>query len=300
MAARNVLIETELDNLVPRSRGKVRDIYEIHSQLLLVTTDRVSAFDVVLPTGIPDKGKVLNQLSLYWFDKTRDLVPNHVVSSDIDEFPEELARHRDQLAGRSMLVAKLDPVPFECVVRGYLYGSGWKEYQTSQSVCGISLPNGMRLAEKFDSPLFTPATKATSGHDINVSEDVMAEGLGSELTARLREISLKLYELGSREAKDKGIIIADTKFEFGLHPDTGELFLIDEVLTPDSSRFWPLEEYEPGREQPSFDKQFVREYLETLDWDKKPPGPELPQDVVEGTRERYLRAYRSLTGKSDL
>ena len=300
MAVPNVIIETDLGDLVPRARGKVRDIYEIGGHLLLVATDRISAFDVVLPNGIPDKGKVLNQLSMFWFDKSRDLVENHVVTSDVDAYPDELAPYREQLALRSMLVAKLEPVPFECVVRGYLYGSGWKEYQQKQSVCDISLPEGMRLADKFEAPLFTPATKATSGHDVNVSETVMADALGEELTARLKSISLQLYELGRREAADKGIIIADTKFEFGSDPHTGELYLIDEVLTPDSSRFWPRVDYEPGHDQPSFDKQFVREYLETLDWDKKPPGPELPADVVEGTRERYLRAYRSLTGKSDL
>ena len=300
MAVANVVIETDLGGLVPRARGKVRDIYEIGKHLLLVATDRISAFDVVLPNGIPDKGKVLNQLSIYWFDKSRDLVENHVVTSDVDAYPDELAPYREQLALRSMLVAKLEPVPFECVVRGYLYGSGWKEYQQKQSVCGISLPEGMRLADKFEAPLFTPAAKATSGHDVNVSETVMADALGEELTARLKNISLQLYALGRREAADKGIIIADTKFEFGSDPHTGELYLIDEVLTPDSSRFWPRVDYEPGHDQPSFDKQFVREFLETLDWDKKPPGPELPADVVEGTRERYLHAYRSLTGKSDL
>ncbi len=300
MAVANVVIETDLGDLVPRARGKVRDIYEIGGHLLLVATDRISAFDVVLPNGIPDKGKVLNQLSMYWFDKSRDLVENHVVTSNVDAYPDELAPYREQLALRSMLVAKLEPVPFECVVRGYLYGSGWKEYQQKQSVCGISLPEGMRLADKFEAPLFTPATKATSGHDVNVSETVMADALGEELTARLKNISLQLYELGRREAADKGIIIADTKFEFGSDPHTGELYLIDEVLTPDSSRFWPRADYDPGHDQPSFDKQFVREYLETLDWDKKPPGPELPADVVEGTRERYLSAYRCLTGKTDL
>ena len=300
MTVENVVIETDLGGLVPRARGKVRDIYEIGKHLLLVATDRISAFDVVLPNGIPDKGKVLNQLSIYWFDKSRDLVENHVVTSDVDAYPEELAPYREQLALRSMLVAKLEPVPFECVVRGYLYGSGWKEYQQKQSVCGISLPEGMRLADKFEAPLFTPAAKATSGHDVNVSETVMADALGEELTAQLKNISLQLYELGRREAADKGIIIADTKFEFGSDSHTGELYLIDEVLTPDSSRFWPRVDYEPGHVQPSFDKQFVREFLETLDWDQKPPGPELPADVVEGTRERYLRAYRSLTGKSDL
>jgi phosphoribosylaminoimidazole-succinocarboxamide synthase len=254
----------------------------------------------VLPDGIPDKGKVLNQLSMYWFDKSRDLVNNHVVTSDVDAYPDELAPYREQLALRSMLVTKLEPVPFECVVRGYLYGSGWKEYQKEQSVCGISLPAGMQLADKFDAPLFTPATKATSGHDVNVSETVMADAMGEELTARLKDISLQLYELGRREAAEKGIIIADTKFEFGRDPKTTELYLIDEVLTPDSSRFWPQDGYAPGRDQPSFDKQFVREYLETLDWDKAPPGPALPAEVIEGTRERYLYAYRSLTGKTDL
>ena len=300
MAGTSVVLETDLGDIVPRARGKVRDIYEIGSHLLLVATDRISAFDVVLPNGIPDKGKVLNQLSMYWFDKSRDLVDNHVVTSDVDAYPDELAPYREQLALRSMLVTKLEPVPFECVVRGYLYGSGWKEYQQEQSVCGISLPEGMRLADKFDAPLFTPATKATSGHDVNVSETVMADALGEELTARLKDVSLQLYELGRREAADKGIIIADTKFEFGRDPKTAELYLIDEVLTPDSSRFWPRDDYAPGRDQPSFDKQFVREYLETLDWDKLPPGPELPAEVLEGTRERYLYAYRSLTGKTDL
>ena len=300
MAGTSVVLETDLGDIVPRARGKVRDIYEIGSHLLLVATDRISAFDVVLPNGIPDKGKVLNQLSMYWFDKSRDLVDNHVVTSDVDTYPDELAPYREQLALRSMLVTKLEPVPFECVVRGYLYGSGWKEYRQEQSVCGISLPEGMRLADKFDAPLFTPATKATSGHDVNVSETVMADALGEELTARLKDVSLRLYELGRREAADKGIIIADTKFEFGRDPKTAELYLIDEVLTPDSSRFWPRDDYAPGRDQPSFDKQFVREYLETLDWDKLPPGPELPAEVIEGTRERYLYAYRSLTGKTDL
>jgi phosphoribosylaminoimidazole-succinocarboxamide synthase len=300
VAGTSVVLETDLGDIVPRARGKVRDIYEIGSHLLLVATDRISAFDVVLPNGIPDKGKVLNQLSMYWFDKSRGLVDNHVVTSDVDAYPDELAPYREQLALRSMLVTKLEPVPFECVVRGYLYGSGWKEYRQEQSVCGISLPVGMRLADKFDAPLFTPATKATSGHDVNVSETVMADALGEELTARLKDVSLRLYELGRREAADKGIIIADTKFEFGRDPKTAELYLIDEVLTPDSSRFWPRDDYAPGRDQPSFDKQFVREYLETLDWDKLPPGPELPAEVIEGTRERYLYAYRSLTGKTDL
>ncbi len=296
----NVLIESSLDNTTLRSRGKVRDIYEIGEHLLLVTTDRVSAFDVVLPNGIPGKGSILNQLSLFWFEKSQDLVLNHVVTGDPDAYPAELQRFRDQLARRSMLVKKLEPIPFECVVRGYLYGSGWKEYRKTGSVCGIELPSGMQQADRFDEPLFTPSTKPATGHDINVSEDVMADALGRELTERLKKISLDLYKLGQREAEQKDIIIADTKFEFGREPQNGDIYLIDEVLTPDSSRFWPREEYAPGSEQPSFDKQFVREYLETLDWNKKPPGPALPAEVVDGTRERYLRAYRSLTGRSDL
>jgi phosphoribosylaminoimidazole-succinocarboxamide synthase len=295
----STLLETKLGQLEPRSRGKVRDIYEVGDDLLIVTTDRVSAFDVVLPSAIPDKGRVLNQLSLYWFERTKQLVPNHVITADVSAYPEPLAPFSDSLDKRSMLVRKLSPLPFECVVRGYLYGSGWKEYQSQSSVCGIPLPAGMRMADKLETPLFTPSTKATSGHDVNVSEEYMANELGSELTSKLRQLSLEIYELGRSEADEKGILIADTKFEFG-RDEHGEIFLIDEVLTPDSSRFWPKETYAPGQEQPSFDKQFVREYLETLDWDKKPPGPELPADVVAGTRERYLRAYRSLTGKADL
>jgi phosphoribosylaminoimidazole-succinocarboxamide synthase len=295
----NVLIESELTGVPRRSRGKVRDVYEIDDLLLIVATDRISAFDVVLPNGIPDKGKVLNQLSLYWFERTRELVPHHVVTADVSHYPPLLAPFADRLRLRSMLVKKLEPIPFECVVRGYLYGGGWKDYLRTGSLCGIPLAPGMKLAQKLDEPLFTPATKATSGHDVNVSEAAMAERLGAEMTARLKRHALDLYALGSAEAAAKGLLIADTKFEFGLDPD-GELFLIDEVLTPDSSRFWPQESYEAGREQPSYDKQFVREYLETLDWDKTPPGPELPPEVVAGTRERYLTAYRKLTGRTDL
>jgi phosphoribosylaminoimidazole-succinocarboxamide synthase len=296
----NVLVDTRLDALPLRSKGKVRDVYELDGKLLIITTDRISAFDVVLPTGIPDKGRVLNQLSLYWFERTRDIVPNHVIEGDFDRYPEVLAPFERELRQRSMLVKKLEPVPFECVVRGYLYGSGWKEYQKTGSVCGIPLPKAMSLADPFEEPLFTPSTKAAIGHDLNVSEDAMADALGVDLTERLRDISLSLYRLGSEEAESKGILIADTKFEFGLDPRSRELYLIDEVMTPDSSRFWPKDRYRPGQDQPSFDKQFVREYLESLDWDKTPPGPELPQDVVAGTRARYLEAYRLLTGRSDL
>lgn len=297
----NVLLESNLGEVPLRSRGKVRDIYEVSDKLLLVTSDRVSAFDVVLPNGIPEKGKVLNQLSLFWFEQTSHLVPNHVVTADVDAYPTELSPYADQLKSRSTLARKLTPVPFECVVRGYLYGSGLKEYQSLGSVCGISLPSGMRQADRFPEPLFTPSTKAESGHDENVSQAYMANALGSELTERLKDLSLSIYDLGRNLAQEKDIIIADTKFEFGQDPESGELVLIDEVLTPDSSRFWPAEEYEPGRDQPSFDKQFVREYLETLDdWDKNPPGPSLPDDVVAGTSERYLRAYRALTARTDL
>ena len=296
----NVIVDTRLDALPLRSKGKVRDVYELDGKLLIVTTDRISAFDVVLPTGIPDKGKVLNQLSLYWFDRTRSIVPNHVIEGDFDRYPDVLAPFAHELRLRSMLVKKLEPVPFECVVRGYLYGSGWKEYQKTGSVCGIPLPKGLSLASRFEEPLFTPSTKATAGHDVNVSEEAMSDTLGANLTELLREIALSLYRLGSAEAESKGILIADTKFEFGLDPGTSELYLIDEVMTPDSSRFWPKDRYRPGQDQPSFDKQFVREYLESLDWDKTPPGPELPPDVVAGTRTRYLEAYRLLTGRNDL
>jgi phosphoribosylaminoimidazole-succinocarboxamide synthase len=296
----NVLVDTRLDGLTLRSKGKVRDVYEVDGKLLIITTDRISAFDVVLPTGIRDKGKVLNQLSLYWFERTRGIVPNHVIEGNFDRYPARLTPFESELRLRSMLVRKLEPVPFECVVRGYLYGSGWKEYQKTGSVCGIPLPKGLRLADRFEEALFTPSTKAATGHDVNVSEEEVAESLGAELTARLREVSLSLYRLGSAEAESKGILIADTKFEFGLDPQSKELYLIDEVMTPDSSRFWPKDRYRPGQDQPSFDKQFVREYLERLDWDKTPPGPELPPDVVAGTRARYLEAYRLLTGRTDL
>lgn len=294
----DVLLETNLNDIPLSRKGKVRDVYEIDDMLLMITTDRISAFDVVLPNGIPDKGKVLTQLSSYWFDKTRSLVPNHVISSRIADYPPRLAPFHDQLEGRSMLVRRLSPVPFECVVRGYLYGSGWKEYREQGSVCGIELPPGMVLAQKLSQPLFTPATKAESGHDVNISERAMARELGSELAERLKQLSLQIYELGRNEAETKGIIIADTKMEFGIDDEDGSLYVIDELLTPDSSRFWPKDEYQPGRDQPSYDKQFVREYLETLDWDKTPPGPELPEEVVLGTRDRFHQAFSSLTGEA--
>ena len=289
------VLTTSLEGVALRSRGKVRDIYAVDDQLLLVTTDRVSAFDVVLPEGIPEKGRVLNSLSAWWLRRTGHIVPNHLVTDDVDEYPEVLAPAKGMLDGRSMLVRRLNPIPFECVMRGFLYGSGWKEYGREGSVCGISLPSGMQLAERFPEPLFTPATKAEDGHDENVSEDFMANALGRELTTRLHAISREIYASGVEWAAARGIIIADTKFEFG-HDDDGNLYVIDEVLTPDSSRFWPADEYAPGKLQSSFDKQYVRDYLETVDWNKEPPAPHLPGDIVHGTTERFLSAYRQITG----
>ena len=289
------ILRTALDGATLLNRGKVRDIYEVEGNLLLVTTDRVSAFDVVLPEGIPEKGRVLNSIAGFWLRRTTGIVRNHLISDDVDEYPEVLAPAKSVLEGRSMLVKKLRPVPFECVMRGFLYGSGWKEYRREGSVCGISLPEGMQLAERFPEPLFTPATKATDGHDINVSEDYMANELGRELTERLHRISREIYLSGVEWAAARGIIIADTKFEFGQDED-GEIHLIDEVLTPDSSRFWPADDYAPGKLQASFDKQFVRDYLETTDWNKEPPPPHLPDEVVRGTTERFLSIYERLTG----
>ncbi len=294
----SVIFETALSGLPVYRRGKVRDVYEVEDHLLIVATDRISAFDVVLPTGIPDKGKVLNQLSLHWFARTEHIQPNHVVTADVDRYPVSLGEWRRRLEKRSMLVRHAKPIPFECVVRGYLYGGGWGEYQRTGEVSGIALPPGLKQAEKFPEPLFTPSTKEESGHDVPVSEDVLVNELGSDLAGRLKDVSLKLYQYGSQEAEAKGIIIADTKFEFGLDGD--ELIVIDELMTPDSSRFWPREGFVPDRTQPSFDKQFVRDYLGTLDWDKTPPGPNLPDTVVAGTRERYWQVFRALTGRTAL
>ena len=274
------------------SRGKVRDIYDLGDRLLIVATDRLSAFDVVLPTPIPDKGRVLTQLSLFWFEKLRDIVPHHVISAT--EFPPILAAVSEQLRGRAMLVRRTEPIPIECVVRGYLSGSGWKEYKASGKVCGIALPAGLRESDKLPEPIFTPATKAQSGHDENISFEDAADRIGRELAARLREVSLEIYRRAAAYALERGIIIADTKFEFGLAGI--ELVWIDEALTPDSSRFWPAADYAPGGPQPSFDKQYVRDYLERIGWKKQPPAPELPPDVVEATRARYLEAHRRLTG----
>jgi phosphoribosylaminoimidazole-succinocarboxamide synthase len=289
----SVVWETNLAGAKLLSRGKVRDIYEVGGCLLLVATDRISAFDVVLPTPIPDKGRVLTQLSRFWFERLAGVVPNHVL--DHQELPAELAAQRDQLEGRSMLCRKTQPLPVECVVRGYLVGSGWKDYRATGKVCGIPLPAGLRESDKLPEPLFTPSTKATQGHDENISFDDVVRQIGGPLAERVRSISVDLYRRAAEYATPRGIILADTKFEFGLID--GELIWIDEALTPDSSRFWPAAGYEPGRPQPSFDKQFVRDYLERIGWDKLPPGPELPADVVNGTREKYREAYRLLAGQ---
>jgi phosphoribosylaminoimidazole-succinocarboxamide synthase len=299
------LLETSLEGLSLNRRGKVRDVYEIalpsgEPALLIVATDRISAFDYVLGSGIPDKGKVLTQLSGFWFERVGDLVPHHLISLDVDEFPEPARQHRDVLRGRTMLARRTDPIPIECVARGYLSGSGWKEYQQSGSVCGVRLPAGLRESDRLPAPIFTPATKADSGHDVNITEEEAGRLVGSDLIARLKSLTLEIYRRGTEHAESKGIIIADTKFEFGMvgvgNPAT-DVVLIDEVLTPDSSRFWPQAAYEPGHGQPSFDKQFVRDYLEDIKWNKQPPVPALPDDVIRRTREKYIDAYRLLSGR---
>ena len=276
-------------------RGKVRDVYDLKDKLLVVSTDRISCFDVVLPTSIPHKGEILTRLSLFWFEFTKDITPNHFISGKIEDYPRELQKYRNILEGRSMLVKKARSIPVECVVRGYLSGSGWKEYRDTQSVCGIKLPKGLRESDKLPEPIFTPATKEDVGHDINVSQEFVEKELGKDITGRLKETSLALYEKASRYAESKGIIIADTKFELGVYEN--KVILIDEVLTPDSSRFWPKDKYKSGGPQPSFDKQFVRDYLETLTWDKTPPAPELPREIVEKTSEKYIQALRMITGR---
>jgi phosphoribosylaminoimidazole-succinocarboxamide synthase len=286
---------TGLDRL-PRKQGKVRDVYDLGGRLLLVASDRISAFDWVLPTPIPDKGRVLSSLSEFWFDLLG--VPNHLISTNVDDFPVALDdATRRGLRGRAMLVRKAKVAPFECVVRGYLSGSGWKEYRQSGSVCGVSLPAGLVESDRLPTPIFTPATKAESGHDENVSFDVMAEALGAEVAGRLRDVSLAVYAKGAELALSRGLILADTKFEWGFDEQTSELLLIDEVLTPDSSRYWDVATYRPGGAQPSFDKQYVRDWLETTGWDKSSEPPELPADVVAGTRSRYVDAYERLTGR---
>lgn len=290
-----VVLETNLSGLTLARRGKVRDVYDLGEHLLIVATDRISAFDYVLGSGIPDKGKVLTQISAFWFDHLGDLVPHHCLSVDVNDFPAEARAHRDILRGRSMLVKKTEPLPVECVARGYLVGSGWKDYKKTGAVCGVNLPSGLRESDRLPQAIFTPATKAESGHDENISEAHAGEIVGSDLIHRLRELTLEIYARGVEHSNERGIILADTKFEFGLIGD--QLLLIDEVLTPDSSRFWPADGYVPGRAQPSFDKQFVRDHLEHIGWNKQPPVPSLPDDVVTRTRDKYLEAYRRITGR---
>jgi len=295
-ALESVLLETDFAGLELYASGKVRDLYRVDNErLLFVATDRISAFDYVLGSGIPNKGRVLTQLSLFWFDFVKDIVPNHLVTAEVDRYPASLRPYAEQLQGRSMLVVRADMIAIECVVRGYLSGSGWKEYQQSGKVCGIDLPRGLRESEQLPQPIFTPASKAASGHDENISFEEMAQRAGPELSEQLRELSLKIYRKAAEHAAGRGIIIADTKFEFGRTP--GGLVLADEVLTPDSSRFWPADRYQPGRSQESFDKQFVRDYLEKIRWNKQPPAPALPTAVVQETSQKYVEAYRRLTGR---
>jgi phosphoribosylaminoimidazole-succinocarboxamide synthase len=292
-----VVKETNLSSLVLVGRGKVRDIYRVEDKLLIVSTDRLSAFDVILPDPIPDKGRVLNKLSLFWMTRTQDIVPNHLITANVDEYPDECRKSSELLEGRSMLVRKAETFPVECVARGYIIGSGWKDYQSTGSLCGISMPPGLKQAEKLPEPIFTPSTKADIGdHDENISFDRAVNLVGAETARWLRDKTIELYLQGSRWAEQRGIIIADTKFEFGIVD--GVPTLIDEVLTPDSSRFWPMDEYRVGISPPSLDKQFVRDYLEGLAWDKKPPAPTLPAEIISKTRAKYLDIYRILTGQN--
>lgn len=287
--------DTDFIKLPLLIKGKVRNVYDLGDKLLIVVTDRVSAFDVVFDDLIPDKGRVLNSISSFWFDYTKDIIKNHVITTDVREYPGELSKFVEELSGRSMLVKKIEMLPAECIVRGYLDGSALKEYRKSGQICGIKLPEGMKQGDKLPEPIFTPSTKASEGHDMNVSFDFLAKEIGTEMAERLKKASIELYKKGSEYALSKGIILADTKFEFGIL--NGELVVGDEVLTPDSSRFWDIREYEPGRPQASFDKQFLRDYLESIDWDKTPPAPKLPKEVIEKTRAKYVEAYEKLTGK---
>ena len=292
----SVILETNFPGLELYARGKVRDVYSIADRLLIVATDRISAFDYILPTGIPDKGKVLTQLSVFWFDFLREVVPSHFLTATVAEYPPGARLYDAELEGRSMLVTRAQMVEIECVARGYLAGSGWKEYRQTGAVCGVQLPPGLKESSQLPEPIFTPATKAQTGHDENISFDAMAQIIGADRAGRLRDLTLKIYTRAADYARTKGIIIADTKFEFGMVK--GELVLGDEVLTPDSSRFWPLDTYEPGRAQDSYDKQFVRDYLERIQWPKLPPAPPLPAEVAAKTSEKYKEAYRALTGRA--
>jgi phosphoribosylaminoimidazole-succinocarboxamide synthase len=291
-----VLLRTDYSELELHASGKVRDVYGLDSNhLLFVATDRISAFDYVLATGIPHKGRVLTQISLFWFDFLKDIVPNHFVTADVDQYPAAIRQHADELRGRSMMVMRAEMFPVECVARGYLSGSGWKEYKATGSVCGVQLPPGLKESDQLPEPLFTPATKATTGHDINISFEEMCKLVDPELSSQLRDITLRIYKKAADYARQRGIIIADTKFEFG---QTAQgITLADEVLTPDSSRFWPVDTYQPGKAQDSYDKQYVRDYLEEIRWNKQPPAPALPQEVALRTSRKYLEAYRQLTGR---
>jgi phosphoribosylaminoimidazole-succinocarboxamide synthase len=291
----NALRETNFMDIGVPKRGKVRDIYDLGDELLIVATDRLSAFDVVLPTGIPDKGKVLTKLSLFWFRQMEDIIGNHILETDVEKYPEQLRKYGESLRDRSMVVKKAKLIPAECVVRGYLAGSGWKDYQASRTICGIRLADGLVESSKLASPLFTPTTKAEEGHDMNVTFRELADSIGEELANKLMDTTIKIYEKACKIAETRGIIIADTKFEFGMFED--KMIVIDEMLTPDSSRFWSMKSYEPGQSQDSYDKQIVRDYLNTLDWDKTYPGPELPREVAEKTRARYVEILEILTGK---
>jgi len=290
----NTVTETNLPLKVFK-KGKVRDVYEADDSLLLIVTDRISAFDFVLPEPIPKKGICLTQISKFWFDYFKDTVPNHIITTDVEEFPDNLKNHEKTLTGRSMLVKKAEVIPIECIVRGYISGSAWKSYQKDGTVCGIKLPKGLRESQKFDEPLFTPSTKAESGHDINISYEKMKEIVGEDDAEKMKELSLKIYNEGARYALEKGIIIADTKFEFGKIDD--KIILVDEILTPDSSRFWPADLYKPGKSQPSFDKQYVRDYLSSTGWDKNSDPPHLPDDIINETQSKYQEAYEKITGK---
>lgn len=293
-----VILETHLSDIKPFSIGKVRDIYDLGDKLLIIATDRISAFDVVLPTGIPSKGKVLNKISEFWFDFTKDIINNHLITTNISDYPDELKKYSDILEGRSMITKKAQRINIECVVRAYLSGSAWKAYKESGSVCGIKLPSGLRESEKLSEPIFTPTTKAESGHDIELIQSEAEDLVGKDTFRKIKEKSIQILISAGALAESKGLILADTKFEFGIYD--GDLILIDEVLTPDSSRFWPLDDYEPGRAQKSFDKQYVRDYLESINWDKNPPAPPLPDDVVQKTTKKYIEAYRRITGKNDI
>jgi phosphoribosylaminoimidazole-succinocarboxamide synthase len=294
-ASSRIVLQTDFPELTLHARGKVRDLYSLNGQLLFVATDRISAFDYVLASGIPEKGRVLTQLSLFWFDFLKGTVNNHLITAKVNEYPEPLRKYEDQIRGRSMLVQKAQMIDVECVVRGYLSGSGWKDYQKTGSVCGINLPAGLRDSDKLPEPIFTPASKATSGHDENISFHEMCKRTGPELAEELRDLSVRIYKKAADYAVGRGIIIADTKFEFGRTAQG--LVLADEVLTPDSSRFWPADRYQPGRSQESYDKQFVRDYLETIKWNKQPPAPALPDEVAGKTSEKYIQAYRVLAGR---